>query len=1031
MQTIYSRALSSRVLVPYCSSDGWLGSRPFTNLAFQFNYSADADNFAFRGHVIFQAVINELVSLYNLSNSSELVLVWDKRRRLWGVLNHLPGCARSYPVRKSKPSWTSSWFIDFGGRDGLFVVAAWFWRPSRTSKHARIAHSTTHVVFSPSCLFHRSYLTDSLNIPIFLISSLYDIYVLSDTLNALLKDSATTVEDLLRTFNSYGALMNASILQTASATRTFPYTLRPASQHIYLATSSLWSPSNGILNATENGTYQEGDFWLKNYIRNGSWNEASIFRGFLQKRKVRFPPPQHKIGISCLDLTYQVEVVNKPKLAGKARHMGSNLCSCCHLSASKVIPVTPKGATPDSGRHSDTNHSHGSATDIPLQNHTPSGKKTILSDVNFYVNPGELVCHHGTLRLWEDYTAGYSAGQKVLWKHQDSVKNWFVLNSGYVRQLAVSFYSELTVRQNLLLAMTMQSQKGQSTFQILERVEQTGLQGTADVRVGNESGLGISGGQKRKLAIAVQLLSLDSASSLEVLYTLRQLVDSGRTVVVTIHQPRSKVFHMFDKILFLSEGKVAFFGSPLKVFEFINNSLRQQVMVPDVRSLTSGDPHSIKQAVKASKTPFTGKEPTTLKRNPGLWQRIMSLEARASLRQSKFSVVYLPILHDVFQHKKCSSNSVCDVCVELLQRSVHEWHRHEPPARTPQDIPPGVLRRHCLQLRHHPSHLCQDDGHLPLPLLACFVIIASLVYHSFALTSFLSILLTFLVDNQVWVALFIVIGVLFPAGAARICAVLSAIGGFFCGFIVPVPNMPAYYRWITYINPSYYSYSAIGAILLSEREQLDCGRDSKLECFSSSGLSLLRTFGLESTNPFENLLVMAAMTLFLVVLGVLMLVCRMRYPGLHLYSRVAWLWRVCCRRGTRSRGTTSPLLHPSNQPAAPLMCHAQFLTNDGVHVVFSGDGEEETGLTPEVHRGRLLSDAYLPLQRQASKMAAATNKSDVVIVEDEEERLRITAQRVRDRRERMNNEIRRLKHFNSIIGREGDPQGMSLHNRCS
>ena len=63
------------------------------------------------------------------------------------------------------------------------------------------------------------------------------------------------------------------------------------------------------------------------------------------------------------------------------------------------------------------------------------------------------------------------------------------------------------------------------------------------------------------------------------LYTLRQLVDSGRTVVVTIHQPRSKVFHMFDKILFLSEGKVAFFGSPLKVFEFINNSLRQQVTV--------------------------------------------------------------------------------------------------------------------------------------------------------------------------------------------------------------------------------------------------------------------------------------------------------------------------------------------------------------------------------------------------------------------------------------------------------------------
>ena len=186
-----------------------------------------------------------------------------------------------------------------------------------------------------------------------------------------------------------------------------------------------------------------------------------------------------------------------------------------------------------------------------------------------------------------------------------------------------------------------------------------------------------------------------------------------------------------------------------------------------------------------------------------------------------------------------------------------------------------------------------------LPLSACLLLISALVYHSFAPTSLLSILLTFLVDNQVWVALFVLIGVLFPAGAARICAVMSAIGGFFCGFIVPVPIMPPYYRWITYINPSYYSYSAIGTILLSEVPQLECGRDSKLECFSSSGLSLLRRFGLDSTNPFENLLVMAAMTAFLVACSVLVLMLRMRYSDVHLFSVVAHLWRVCCGRGTR------------------------------------------------------------------------------------------------------------------------------------
>ena len=180
-----------------------------------------------------------------------------------------------------------------------------------------------------------------------------------------------------------------------------------------------------------------------------------------------------------------------------------------------------------------------------------------------------------------------------------------------------------------------------------------------------------------------------------------------------------------------------------------------------------------------------------------------------------------------------------------------------------------------------------------LPLLVCFLIVSGLVYHIFGSASFMSILLIFLADNQVWVALFIVIGVLFPPGAARICAVMSAIGGFFCGFIVPVTVMPAYYKWITYINPSFYAYSAIGAIVLSEREQLDCGKDSKLECFSESGLSLLKSFGLEYTNPFMNLLIMAAMTVTLLVLAVVVLMCRMRYQSFQLYSWLARLWVGC------------------------------------------------------------------------------------------------------------------------------------------
>ena len=51
------------------------------------------------------------------------------------------------------------------------------------------------------------------------------------------------------------------------------------------------------------------------------------------------------------------------------------------------------------------------------------------------------------------------------------------------------------------------------------------------------------------------------------------MAGTGRAIVVTIHQPRSEIFHAFDKILLLCKGQVAFFGSPVKVWEFFRKAL--------------------------------------------------------------------------------------------------------------------------------------------------------------------------------------------------------------------------------------------------------------------------------------------------------------------------------------------------------------------------------------------------------------------------------------------------------------------------
>lgn len=101
-----------------------------------------------------------------------------------------------------------------------------------------------------------------------------------------------------------------------------------------------------------------------------------------------------------------------------------------------------------------------------------------------------------------------------------------------------------------------------------------GLKDCADNMVGGELVKGISGGEKRRLSLAVQLLSdppvlladeplsgLDAFVARNVMQTLKDLATSGRTVIVSVHQPRSDIWQMFDQILLLVKGgKTAYSG---------------------------------------------------------------------------------------------------------------------------------------------------------------------------------------------------------------------------------------------------------------------------------------------------------------------------------------------------------------------------------------------------------------------------------------------------------------------------------------
>lgn len=107
-------------------------------------------------------------------------------------------------------------------------------------------------------------------------------------------------------------------------------------------------------------------------------------------------------------------------------------------------------------------------------------------------------------------------------------------------------------------------------------IREMGLQGAMNTRIGGWGVKGLSGGQKRRVSICIEILThpkllfldeptsgLDSAASYYVMSriaTLEQKDGIRRTIIASIHQPSSEVFHLFNSLCLLSSGKVIYFG---------------------------------------------------------------------------------------------------------------------------------------------------------------------------------------------------------------------------------------------------------------------------------------------------------------------------------------------------------------------------------------------------------------------------------------------------------------------------------------
>ncbi len=153
--------------------------------------------------------------------------------------------------------------------------------------------------------------------------------------------------------------------------------------------------------------------------------------------------------------------------------------------------------------------------------------------------------------------------------------------SGYVMQ-DDALFPMLTVRETLLYSARLRLPSSVPTKEKKIRVEalmsELGLSHVADTRIGNESVRGVSGGERRRVSIGVDVIhdpavlildeptsGLDSAAALHVVAMLRTMaVSHNRTIILSIHQPGYQILQLINSVLLLAHGSVVHYG-PLEL----------------------------------------------------------------------------------------------------------------------------------------------------------------------------------------------------------------------------------------------------------------------------------------------------------------------------------------------------------------------------------------------------------------------------------------------------------------------------------
>ena len=206
--------------------------------------------------------------------------------------------------------------------------------------------------------------------------------------------------------------------------------------------------------------------------------------------------------------------------------------------------------------------------------------KTILDEISGTVQPGEFVAIMGPSGSGKTTLMNILGGRL-----KDGVAGTHLINGSRPKKKEIGFvlqddilFPNLTVEQTLNFTAEIRNPDWSPTERKEELERLTNLLGISHIiksKIGSEEKRGISGGEKRRVNICNELLSfprilfldeptsgLDTATAIHLLEALKELAQTGVTVVFSIHQPPAQAYGLFDKLLFLIDGRLVYSGPP-------------------------------------------------------------------------------------------------------------------------------------------------------------------------------------------------------------------------------------------------------------------------------------------------------------------------------------------------------------------------------------------------------------------------------------------------------------------------------------